>query len=118
MTRRNFDAEPVCCGVCQRQAVGLGYAPKQGTPVLWLCDEPECIQLGRVVFHMAPSKLTHFERLSLADAGSEGGAYLEKLGKFDLSELSQDEWMNFLTIVLKGYGTKMREHVLSHAAPF
>jgi len=115
---RKFDIEPVCCGVCRREAIAVGYAPKQGTPVLWLCKNIECIELGRVVFHMAPSRLTRFERKSLEDAGGAAGAYLETLGKFDLSELSPDEWFNFLTIVLNSYGENMRQQLLSHDAPF
>jgi hypothetical protein len=115
---RKFDIEPVCCGVCQRQAQGIGYAPAQGKPVLWLCDNPECIPLGRVAFHMLPKRLSEFERSSLSEAGGEAGAYLESINKFDLSTLDEAEWMKFLTIVLNGYGDKMRAKLLDYAAPF
>lgn len=67
---------------------------------------------------MNAHKLTHFEQKSLSEAGSEAGAYLESIGKFDLSQLSEDQWMEFLTTILESYGKKMREHILSYEAPF
>jgi hypothetical protein len=116
---RKFDGVPVCCGVCQRQAAGVGYVPpKKDGPILWLCKNEDCLELGRHVFHMTQSKLSFHERNSLIDAGSEAGAYLEQLGKFDLAELSESEWFNFLTIVLTKYGEQMRSRLLAHAAPF
>jgi hypothetical protein len=115
---RTFDAEPVCCGVCQRQAVGLGWAPKQGKPVLWLCSDANCHSLGEIVFKMPKDKLTAFETWALHDAGELAGAYLESVGKFDLSELSEAEWFTFLKTIMQGYGDKMRDRLLNHKAPF
>lgn len=115
---RKFDPEPVCCGICKREAAGIGYAPKQGKPVLWLCESPECIPLGRVAFHMNPDRLSHHESIALTEAGAAGGAYLESIGKLSLAELNELEWNTFLETVLREYGNKMRERLLSHAAPF
>ncbi|WP_047308821.1 DUF6511 domain-containing protein [Rhodopseudomonas palustris] len=115
---RQFDIEPVCCGVCKRQAEGIGYAPKQGKPVLWLCHRTECISLGKTVFHMSPNSLTTFERQSLEDAGEAAGKYLESIGKFSLADLTEAEWNHFLRTVLFSYGDAMRERLLDYKAPF
>jgi Family of unknown function (DUF6511) len=115
---RHFDIEPVCCGVCMRQATGIGYAPKQGKPVLWLCQNTECISLGQTVFHMKPSTLSAYELFSIDDAGAAAGAYLESIGKFNLAELTAEEWTTFLKTFLTSYGDKMRERIATHSAPF
>lgn len=115
---RVFDPEPICCGVCRREATGLGYAPKGGKPILWLCEELDCISLGKAVFHMPPKSLTATENLALQDAGADAGAYLERLGKFNLSELSEKEWGNFLSTILNSYGENMRKRVAAGTAPF
>jgi hypothetical protein len=36
-------------------------------------------------------------------AGQAGGEYLESIGKFDLSVLSENEWMTFLQCVIGKY---------------
>jgi Family of unknown function (DUF6511) len=116
---RKFDPDPVCCGVCQRLAWGVGYVPpKQDRRVLWLCKNEDCLELGRHVYHMALKDLTFHEKNSLSDAGTDAGKYLEQLGKFDLASLSDQEWMQFLSIVLTKYGEHMRTRLLSHVAPF
>lgn len=115
---RVFEPEPICCGVCRREATGIGYAPKLGKPVVWLCEEPECISLGKAIFHMVPKTLTATEALALQDAGADAGAYLERLGKFNLSELTEQEWTKFLTTILNAYGENMRKRVLEAIAPF
>ncbi len=118
MTISRFDPEPVCCGVCKRLAYGIGYAPKQGKPVLWLCTNTDCISLGEAVFNMAPKTLTAHELFALSDAGDKAGAYLESIGKFDLTQLTEGEWAAFLRTVLTGYGESMRDRLLNHKAPF
>ena len=114
----NFDPEPVCCQVCQRQAAGIGWAPKQGKPIAWLCMNTDCISLGETVFKMSKNRLTVFERDALTSAGGDAGSYLESIGRFDLSELSPEEWEKFLTTVLVSYGNNMRDRLLNHKAPF
>lgn len=36
-------------------------------------------------------------------AGQAGGEYLESLGRYDLSALSEDEWTTFLSCVISKY---------------
>ena len=115
---RVFDPLPVCCGVCRREAIGIAYVPKAGKPFFWLCENPECIPLGKAVFHMSPKTLNATEQFALQDAGADAGAYLERLGKFNLTELTEQEWTKFLTTILDSYGENMRKRVLNHIAPF
>lgn len=37
------------CGCCGRSATGFGYAPKTGQAVLWVCDDPQCLDRKSVV---------------------------------------------------------------------
>ncbi|CCD94637.1 hypothetical protein BRAO375_3660031 [Bradyrhizobium sp. ORS 375] len=67
---------------------------------------------------MMPKTLSATEALALQDAGADAGAYLERLGKFNLSELSEKEWTNFLTTILNSYGDNMRKRVTNAIAPF
>ncbi len=109
---------PVCCAVCRRQAHGSGYTPRFGAPIAWLCDDPTCLKLGRVVYHMGTKDYTLHEAASLSEAGSDAGEYLESIGKTDLASLTAEEWNKFLSIILDHYGRHMRKRLLSHEAPF
>ncbi len=46
---------------------------------------------------------TQRELDNVREAGAVGGEYLESIGKFDLSALSEDEWMTFLQAVIGTY---------------
>ena len=118
MLTRTFDQEPVTCGVCRRAAGANGYAPRQGKPIMWICDDPDCGKLAKTVFHMEKRQLNQFEAFSLNDAGQAAGAYLESIGKFSLAELSEEEWATFLKTVLNSFGEHMRARLLNNVAPF
>jgi hypothetical protein len=66
---------------------------------------------------MARKQLDDFERRALEDGGNAGGAYLDEIGKTDLAALSEQEWGEFLGLVLKGYAESMRE-IVSREVPF
>ncbi len=116
---KNFGREPICCAVCLRLALAIGYAPKQGAPVAWLCED--CIakpDLGRIVYHMTAKTLSHHEAAALAEAGELAGDYLMSIGKTDLASLTTEEWLTFLKTVFEAYAQNMRSRLLDHAAPF
>ena len=119
---RQFDPDPVCCGVCRREATGLAYVPpsrwKKETPFFWLCDDPACISLGKTVFQMTEKQLSAHEGFALHEAGQDAGAYLESIGKTDLADMTEIEWHCFLSTVLTSFGDKMRARLLNHVAPF
>ena len=113
-----LDRDPVVCAVCKRAAMGIGYSPRAGAPIAWLCEDAECVKLGRVVFHMASKALNHHETVAIAEAGNEAGAFLDSIGKYDLATLEPDEYLAFLRVVLTSYEKAMRRRLLNHAAPF
>ena len=119
VARVKGDREPVICGVCRRRATtGLGWAGRQGHPVLWLCDDPDCGQAARSVYEMPTAKLDEFERQARDAAGKKAGAYLDGIGKTDLATLTKEEWAGFLDQVVVGFEDELRRIFKAYAAPF
>ena len=116
--RRFATKEPTLCAVCRRRAWQLCYAPRQNAPMLWLCDDIECIKLGKVVYHMAQKDIDLFELSSKKDAGNDGGAYLEELGVWFNRDVTPEQWDEFINRIIEGYQKHLRNKLLSHAAPF
>jgi len=54
---------------------------------------------------MRQDEFLHVEKLAVG--GERGGAYLDQIGKFDLSDLSQDEYRKFCQEVIAGYRVAM-----------
>jgi hypothetical protein len=90
--RRFATKEPTVCAVCRRRAWSIGSAPRQNAPILWLCDDADCISVGKTVYNMAQKDVNLFELTSMKGAGKDGGAYLDELGVFDLTQLSPDQY--------------------------
>ena len=119
VSRIKGDPEPVLCGVCRRRATtGLGWAGRQGKPVMWLCDSPECGQSARSVYEMPQSTLDAYEQTARNEAGDLAGAYLDGIGKTDLASLTETEWRAFLDQVVVGFEASLRRQLLANAAPF
>lgn len=116
--RLKQDRWHVACGVCRRRADGLGYAPPVGRPVLWLCDDPACLKLGKTVFHMPEPVLDAYEARARDEAGQDAGGYLDELGVTDLEKLRPEEWRVFLDKVILGFETSLRRQLTEGAAPF
>lgn len=114
---KKLTKEPVLCP-CYRHATGIAYGAKVGGPLVWLCDDCKRTEIGRTYFHMHPRDLDSYEAFSLSDAGDAAGEYLESIGKTDLASLEREEWLKLLKTVLETYSEKMKERLLSHAAPF
>lgn len=53
--------------------------------------------------------LRGFERQALTHAGQSGGQWLEVIGKTDLVDLTPEEWLEFLEIVVKSYAAAALE---------
>lgn len=45
--------------------------------------------------------------------GKNGGEYLESIGKYNLTELSKDEWLTFLECVCKNYHENYNKNTLT-----
>ena len=93
-------------------------APSAGAPVAWVCDDPKCIPLAKVVYHMTTKDLTYHEVRAVVAASDKAGAFLDSIGKTDLASLTETEWLKLWQTFLKEYSADMRERITSHAAPF
>jgi hypothetical protein len=109
--------EPTACVVCRRRAWSIGYAPRQNAPILWTCDDANCIALGKTVYNMAQKDLDAFELIALNEAGHDAGAYLDEIGVGEIFEkVTAEQWITFLKRAQ--LGDKLRAKLLSNAAPF
>lgn len=109
--------EDAVCGCCGRSATGFGYAPRTGQSVLWVCDDPECLQLAKDSYAMKQDQFSRIESMAAGKGGEEGGAFLDDIGKTDLASLSPDEWFEFCRRIVAGY-RKALKHDLKGEAPF
>lgn len=105
------------CACCARSATGLGYTPNARKPVLWICDDPDCIQLAKDSYTMKAETFTRIESLAAGKGGEEGGAFLDHIGKSDLTHLTPDEWFEFCRRIVAGYRKALAVD-LRDAAPF
>jgi hypothetical protein len=62
--------------------------------------------------------VSRIERQALLDGGDALGAYLDKIGKTDLTQLTPEEWEAMLAINLNAYGASMTRQLEADKAPF
>lgn len=105
------------CGCCSCTATGFGYAPRIGQAVLWVCDDPQCLQLAKDSYTMKQDQFTRVESLAAGKGGEEGGEYLDGISKTDLAMLTPDEWFEFCRRIVAGYRKGLVE-LLKDEAPF
>lgn len=93
MTDRFDDA---CCGVCGRQATGYGYAPKarhnKTQPVLWVCDDLECLAIAKDTYDMKQEEFDRIESLASHEGGHALERFCDEIGKSDFREFTQQEF--------------------------
>lgn len=105
------------CGVCARSATGFGYAPRTGQSILWVCDDPDCLQVAKDTYTMKQDQFSRLESLAAGKGGEEGGQFLDDIGKTDLATLTPDEWHEFCRRLVAGY-RKALVTGLKNEAPF
>ncbi|GGE18305.1 hypothetical protein GCM10011390_41850 [Aureimonas endophytica] len=110
------------CGVCAREATGIGYAPRssRGTPdrpILWICDDPDCIEIARNSYDMRQEDFTRIESLASHEGGHALEAFCEEIGKFDFREFSQAEFFEANRRMVAGYRSALKIK-LRDEAPF
>lgn len=111
------DASFAICGVCGGEHdCGLGYAPNGKDQILWACTE--CLDIAPHVYGVVGMKSSFYSQQARDKAGEAGGAYLERIGKFSLAELTQDEWREFLDVLFKTRAEHLRFLYAGHVAPF
>jgi hypothetical protein len=110
--------EPTACAVCRRRAMAIGYAPKQRSEVIWLCDDNGCHAAAKAIYKMPSDWLDAYEIGAMLEAGNLAGAYLDEIGKTDMAALTPDEWRSFLHRIVVGYERALRRKILNNEAPF
>lgn len=105
------------CACCVRTATGFGYTPSHKQPILWLCDDIDCIQIAKDSYTIKQEQFTRLESLAAGKGGEEAGGFLDGIGKTDLAALTPDEWFEFCRRVVAGYRKRLVE-LLKSEAPF
>lgn len=105
------------CACCARAAIGIGYTPSHTKPIIWLCDDPECIQTAQRTYSMKQDDFTRQESLAAGKGGEQGGEFLDSIGKTDLASLNEGEWFEFCRRIISGYRKGLAE-ALKNEAPF
>lgn len=110
--------DPADCWVCRRMSDGLGLGPpdhdKWNKNPRWVCAD--CVAIGkelRMVRNLNPYEMT-----ARRDAGDKAGEYLDGIGKTDLADMTEEEWLTFLKTVIGEFGESLRRQVAELRAPF
>lgn len=109
--------EPSTCAVCARSAVGYGVAPRPAEKPLWVCDDPECLQIAKTSYAMKQDDFSRIESLAAGKGGERAGEFLETIGKTDLATMTQTEWFEFCRRLVGGYRSALKND-LKNEAPF
>lgn len=100
---------PAICGVCARAALGHGYAPRNASKIVWVCDDLKCIQVAKAVYSMKQDQFSRIESMAAARGGDSGIEFLETVGKTDFTTLTIDEWSEFRRRIISGYRTALSD---------
>lgn len=105
------------CSVCR--CVDRGVSVRLGrNSNLWVCSDPECLDLAVRSSAMRQEEFLGIERQAAQRGGEEGGGYLEAIGKTDLADLTPEQWDEFVETVIQGYRVGLKKLVDENAAPF
>lgn len=102
------------CGVCACMAGGFGFSPSDRHRPIWACDDPDCLTIARSTYNMRQIEWNGIETEAIRQAGSSAGEFLEKLGKFNLVELTEHEWGDFCRHMVASYRSQLAFLVASH----
>lgn len=96
------------CGCCARREIGIGHIKKSGRPIIWVCDDPECLAIAQRTYSMKQDQFSRLESLAVQEGGNEGLWYLEDIGKTDLTTLTIDEMCEFKRRMIAGYRKELK----------
>lgn len=100
------------CDICKRGSRGLAFYPPGERRFGGAACSMKCLEVI-VQKHKTGEPFLPDENAAIEAGGREAGAFLESIGKSDLAELTQDEWMDFL----RTFEAARSEH-LRNAIPF
>lgn len=96
------------CAICRRDARGFLFVPKDlglATPTVKLCSR-HCQELAARLKGMINPNI--HEKNALAEAGAQGGGYVEALGKTDLATWTPEEWASFIDVIVTAFQDSLR----------
>jgi len=97
------------CAICRRDARGYGFAPsfiRIDAPAVKLCSR-RCQDItGKLSGMIDPNK---HETNALLAASISGGAYVETIGKTDLSGCPEQEWAALIDVIVTSFQDFLRQ---------
>ena len=97
------------CAICRRDARGYGFAPsfiRIDAPAVKLCSR-RCQDItGKLSGMIDPNK---HETNALFAASISGGAYVETIGKTDLSGWTEQEWAALIDVIVTSFQDFLRQ---------
>ena len=106
---------PAFCAVCRRRAGPCGHGSLK-TATLWACRYDDCGPGFPRIREMSTPDFDELEQEALIQAAKAGLAYLRTLGTTDLAKLEGAQALEFLELVIDGFGCHLR-HKLCPEAP-
>ena len=97
------------CAICRRDARGYGFAPsfiRIDAPAVKLCSR-RCQDItGKLSGMIDPNK---HEINALLAASISGGAFVETIGKTDLTGWTEQEWAALIDVVVTSFQDFLRQ---------
>ncbi len=97
------------CAICRRDALGYGFAPsfiRIDAPAVKLCSRRCQYITGKLSGMIDPNK---HETDALLAASISGGAFVETIGKTDLSGWTKQEWAALIDVIVTSFQDFLRQ---------
>jgi hypothetical protein len=114
-------SEETLCAVCRRRSAGYGHMQKAwGTqPILWVCDDPDCLQAAKDSYGMRQHEFDRLERLAAADASNKLVETLVASGKAEaFAAWDSVDFDRMVEDVIATYRASLKHRVITGEAPF
>jgi hypothetical protein len=109
------------CAVCRRRSAGYGHTQKgySAQPVLWVCDDPTCLQTAKDSYAMKQSQFDRLERLAAVDASNKLVETLVANGKADaFATWESVDFDRMVEDIISAYRIALKHRVETGEAPF
>jgi hypothetical protein len=96
------------CAICRRDARGFLFAPHSigiAAPAVRLCSR-RCQDITARLKGMINPNI--HEKNALAEAGAQGGEFVESLGRTDLATWNPEEWATFIEVIVIRFQDSLR----------
>lgn len=109
--------QPSVCSICGRRCFATGVlVSHRPIKFAWGCvDHLSVLERAKTVQQRT---YDHWEMKAIEAAGDDAGAYLDKIGKTDLGQLTGEEWAEFCRTMCLAFGPRLAQIISSDEAPF